>query len=312
VIVTFTANSTIDLTVYVPAFQPDATIRATRTVVSLGGKPTDCSYILGEMDIPSLALGFIAGTTGERVVSLLTSKGVTTGFVTADGETRTNIVIIPEDESGATTITTTTMSVTAEQLEAGLQVLDSALAQASILVTGGTLPFGLTPDFYTQVIGLAKKRGVPVLFDAAQPNLETGLQASPEFVKPNRDELSGLVGFSVRTISEAYRAGRYIIDRFGTQPIITLGADGALAVLRDRAIYTRAIPVSVVSAAGAGDAMLAGVAAAVEQGLTIEDGLRLGTAAAAAVCLQPGTAQCDRADIERFLPQVVAEPYLPA
>lgn len=311
-IVTFTANSTIDLTVYIPALLPDATIRATKAVVSLGGKPTDCSFILGEMGIPSLALGFIAGTTGERVISLLEPKGVTTGFVQVEGETRTNIVIVPEDNTGATTITTTTMSVTPEQLEAGIQVLQSALGRASVLVTGGTLPFGLQPDFYQRMIRMAKLANVPVIFDAAQQNLEAGLQASPDFVKPNRDELSGLVGFTVRTLNEAYRAGRYIIDKFGTQPIITLGGDGALAVLRDRAIYAHALPVTVVSAAGAGDAMLAGIAASIEQGLTLEDGMRLGTAAAAAVCLQPGTAQCNREDIERFLTQVVIEPYTPA
>ena len=37
---------------------------------------------------------------------------------------------------------------------------------------------------------------------------------------------------------------------------------------------------------------------------TIEEGLRLGVAAATAVCLQAGTAAYDVEDMRRFLPQV--------
>jgi 6-phosphofructokinase 2 len=65
--------------------------------------------------------------------------------------------------------------------------------------------------------------------------------------------------------------------------------------------------VQVVSSAGAGDAVLAGLAAAIARGGTLEDGLRLGAAAAAAVCLLPATADCRREDIERLLPQVKLE-----
>jgi hypothetical protein len=42
----------------------------------------------------------------------------------------------------------------------------------------------------------------------------------------------------------------------------------------------------------------------VSRGQPIEEGLRLGFAAATAVCLQLGTADCRRADVERFLPQI--------
>jgi 6-phosphofructokinase 2 len=58
--------------------------------------------------------------------------------------------------------------------------------------------------------------------------------------------------------------------------------------------------------------VLAGLAAAVNRGQPIEEGLRLGFAAAAAVCLTEGTAQCDRAEIERFIPQIDLQPFEPA
>jgi hypothetical protein len=42
----------------------------------------------------------------------------------------------------------------------------------------------------------------------------------------------------------------------------------------------------------------------VYRGQPIEEGLRLGFAAATAVLLQPGTADCRRSDVEAFLPQI--------
>ena len=52
----------------------------------------------------------------------------------------------------------------------------------------------MSPDFYADAIELARAQDVPVIFDAAQPNLSVGLAARPTFIKPNEHELSALVG----------------------------------------------------------------------------------------------------------------------
>jgi tagatose 6-phosphate kinase len=279
------------------------TIRATDTVQSMGGKPTDASWILGEMGIPSVALGFAAGATGKKVEAMLQAKGVQTDFDWVDGETRTNVVIVVEGR-GQTTITTTTMQITPEQIETLRRHYLRLLDQAAVVVIGGTLPKGMEPSFYTEFIQHACDRSIPVIFDAAEPNLSAGLKARPTFIKPNRDELEGLTGQKIDSLDAAYRAGRQILEQFGVSPVITLGEDGGLAVLPDCAYRIPPLRVKVVSPSGAGDGVLAGLAASIERGQPIEDGLRLGFAAATAVCLLPGTADCRRADVERFLPEI--------
>lgn len=308
-IVTVTPNSTIDLTVFVPAWVPDTTMRATRTVTSMGGKPADASYILGELGTASHATGFAAGATGQKVVSLLEGRGATCDFVWVDGETRINVVVIDETAGTHSTVTTTMMTVAAEHRAALLDRVRGLMDGAAVLVTGGTLPHGVTPSFYAEIIEIARAASVPVIFDAAEPNLSAGLAAGPTIIKPNRDELSALLGRPVRSVEEAYRAGRDLHERTGVIPVITLGGEGGLAVLPDRAWRIPPIPVEVISPAGAGDAVLAGMAASFERGEPLEDGLRLGFAAATAVLLQPGTADCRRADVEAFLPQVQLLPY---
>lgn len=308
-IVTVTANTTVDLTVFVPALTKNRTLRATNAIQSMGGKPTDASWILGELGIPSLALGLAAGTTGQKVDAMLRARGVTTDFTWVEGDTRINIIIIDEGDQSHTTITTTTMTIASEDTARLRQRYDSALASASVVVTGGTLPRGLEPSFYVDIIGMARERGVPVIFDAAEPNLSAGLSASPTYVKPNKDELEALVGHSLTTLDSIYAAGRQILDQYGTCPIISLGENGGLAILPDRAYRIPPLSVNVVSPAGAGDGVLAGLVVAIQRRQPIEDGLRLGFATASAVLLQPGTADCHRADVEAFLPQIELLPY---
>ncbi|HVO69305.1 MAG TPA: hexose kinase [Aggregatilineaceae bacterium] len=308
-IVTVTPNTTIDQTVVVAGFKKDSTMRAVQTVQSMGGKPADASFILGEIGIPSLALGFAAGSLGQKVEALLRGRGVITDFIQVDGESRLNLVIIDRADGTSSTITSSTLQVSADHVDALVQRCAAALVDASCMVLGGVLPTAMEPSFYARVIEMARQRGVPVIFDASEPYLSAGLHARPTFIKPNRDELAGLVGHPISSLDQAYQAGCEILSQYGTSVIITLGGDGALAVLPQRSYQILPLPVEVVSPNGAGDAVLAGLAAALEREQPVEQGLRLGFAAATAVLLQLGTADCRRADVEHFLPQIQLLPY---
>ncbi len=308
-IVTLTPNTTLDQIVLIPSFQMNRTIRATSSLYGMAGKPTDASWILAELGITSVALGFAAGAIGQKIEMMLHSRNITTNFVQVEGESRVNMVIVCEDGSGQSTITTSSLEVNPEHIKALLTQFEAVLDNASCVVLGGTLPIGVEPGFYADVIGRARSRNIPVIFDAGQPNLSAGLAAKPSFIKPNQDELSGLVGSPVTDMPTAYTAGKHILDTYGTSAIMTFGGEGALAVLPGRAYRIPPLNINVVSAAGAGDAVLAGLAASIERGQPIEEGLRLGIAAASAVCLMPGTADCRREDVEAFLPQIELIPY---
>ena len=54
------------------------------------------------------------------------------------------------------------------------------------------------------------------------------------------------------------------------------------------------------SGVGAGDAMVAAVAVGLVRGWPLVKSVRLGIAAGTAMLMTPGTAACDRADVERF------------
>lgn len=310
-IVTVTPNTGIDHVLFVSSLPKHRTIHAESSVLGMAGKPTDASYVLGELGLPSLALGFAAGSIGRAAEAMLRRKGVKPAFTEVDGESRINTVLVDGSDGSATTITTATLRVSAAHVDALRTAFAGALPQASATVLGGSLPDGVPPALFAELITLARAHGVPTVFDAAEPILSAGLVARPDYIKPNRHELAGLTGTAVTSIAQAYAVGRAILERTGAASVITLDSDGALAVLPGRAYVIPPLEIEVVSPAGAGDAVLAGLAAALSRRQPIEEGLRLGFAAAAAVCLMPGTADCRRADVERLLPQIRLLPYQP-
>lgn len=308
-IVTVTGNTALDHVVLVPKMELSTTVRGSGVIESMGGKPTDVSWILGGMGISSLALGFVAGEVGHKVETMLRERGVETDFTWTRGETRRNIVLAPQDGSEQTTITVPSLQVDSEHIEALQKRYEVALEKASCVVLGGSLPAGIPLSFYPELIKMARAKNIPVIFDASEPHLSAGLAARPNYIKPNRPELESLVKHPLNTLTDVYQAGCEILERYGTSAIISLGEQGGLAVLPDRTYRIPALKVEVKSSAGAGDGILSGLCAAVARGDSIEEGLRLGFAIATAVLLQYGTAMYDLADVERFKKQIELIPY---
>ncbi|MFN8447555.1 MAG: 1-phosphofructokinase family hexose kinase [Anaerolineae bacterium] len=308
-ILTVTANSGLDLVYFIPSYEQGRTLRARQVVQSISGKPIDCSWILMEMGITSRALGFTAGQSGEIFRQMVRERGIQGDFITAEGETRRNLVIATDDGKPHTAITSSTMVVSEAHVAALREKYIAALDDSEVVVLGGTLPTGMKPEYYTDFVALARQRDVPVILDAVEPNLSAGLASRPTYVKPNRDELSQFIGRHVETDAEVYDAGREIVRRYGTYPIISLGADGGMAILPGRTYRIAPIRVPVVNAAGSGDAILAGLAASIARGQPIEEGIRLGFAAATAVVTTPGTAECSLPDIERYAARLEVMPY---
>lgn len=112
-IITVTPNTAIDRTLFVPEFRLEKTIRSSRTVLGMGGKGTDASWVLGAIGAPNRALGFAAGLAGKRLQTMLEERGSETDLVWVGGETRVNIIIVADDGSGQSTFTMDTLKVTA-------------------------------------------------------------------------------------------------------------------------------------------------------------------------------------------------------
>jgi 1-phosphofructokinase family hexose kinase len=315
-IVSVTPNTAIDYSLRVPEFSLGRTIRALESAWGMGGKAADAAWILGHWGVKNLALGFAAGPNGHRMEAMLCERGCQTDFVWVNGETRLNTVICSGDKHS--TFTSSTIEITPEHIDAFYCKYKLVLENASCVIVGGTLPKGLTPDFFMEVIRLARQRDIPVIFDSSGPHLRMGLEAHPTVIKPNLSELVDLSG-DVFTRTDTgnsvidyrqpiYSMAQQVQSQYGVSLVVTLGSEGAIALFGDTHYWIPSLIVEVVSAAGAGDAVLAGLAVAYAQHLPIEDGLRLGFALANSVLLTLATADYHPEDARRFLSLIELHP----
>jgi 1-phosphofructokinase len=306
-IITVTPNTAIDHCLQVEGFQLNRTLRARDSAWGMGGKAADASWILGKLGIPTRALGFAAGPNGLRMESMLRERGVETDFVQVEGETRLNTVVAVPGE-GHSTITTSSLMVSPEHISEFDARYERALKDASCLVIGGSLPAGLSVDFYARAIAQAHLQDVPVIFDSSGPALAAGLRSHPELIKPNVAELKDLLGEAPESREEVARAALRVQREHGCSVIVTLGAEGAIAVFAEGPCFIHPLSTPVVSAAGAGDGILAGMALTYSRRKPFEYGLRRGFALAGAILKTLATADFRVEDYEELLSQIRIEP----
>src|SRR5918998_977489 len=88
--------------------------------------------------------------------------------------------------------------------------------------------------------------------------LVAAVDAGPDLIKPNAEELAELVGRPLRRLGDVVEACTEIRKRGVATVLVSLGGDGALLVNADEVLHGWAPPVKVRSTVGAGDSTLAG------------------------------------------------------
>ena len=74
---TLTLNPSLDYVMYPAAYlKKGGTNRSEREELRAGGKGINVSVVLKNLDVPTRALGFIAGATGDEIEGTLRSIGI--------------------------------------------------------------------------------------------------------------------------------------------------------------------------------------------------------------------------------------------
>jgi sugar/nucleoside kinase (ribokinase family) len=128
----------------------------------------------------------------------------------------------------------------------------------------------------------ARAEGVPVVLDldAPAPGVER-LLAQADFPVVSRGFAEAAYGGAEPALARLAALGARL-------PVVTLGADGALARVGERLIASPAIAAPVLDTTGAGDVFHGAFAWGLLQGFGAEELLRVANAAAAFACTGPG------------------------
>lgn len=281
--VTVTLNPAIDQTVRLAGLRPGHVHRARSSHDDAGGKGINVAACLADWGVPTTALGVVGDGNDGLFSALFAERGIEDGCMRVPGHTRTNIKLVDEAAGETTDINLPGLSLREADLDAVSGRLAALLRPGLPVVLSGSLPSGLPADAWARLQAQAGTAGARVLLDTSDDALAAALSdaagALPYAVKPNRHELEAWAGTPLLDRSALRAAGRALVERGVALVAISMGADGALFIDRSGALVARPPRLAQGSTVGAGDAMVAGIAAAMlESSLDLAGCARLATA----------------------------------
>lgn len=304
-VLTVTLNAAIDKRYDVTAIGVGQVQRVARVLASAGGKGLNVARGATLCGQQVIATGFVAGYSGEFITAGIAADGVQPAFVTVAGESRTCINIVDAD-GRSTELLEPGVTVTADDLARLQQRFTELLEQVQVVTLSGSAPAGCAEDVYRPLIAAAIERGLPVILDTSGAPLAAGLDAAPTVVKPNRDELAALVGADLPDLDAVVTAAARLRERGPQWVVVSLGADGALAVGPGEAVMVNAPSVELVNAVGCGDVLVGGLATGLATGLAVPQALELGVRVSAAAAAHPATGAFDPAYADTLTTTAVA------
>lgn len=273
-----------------------------------GGKGINVARWLRHLGTPARLLLPLGGVSGRELAAGLRQEKLPARIVRLSAATRVN-VIVTTTAQGQLRFNPPGPRLTAanwRSLEAEVQ---RGLRTARCLVLSGSLPLGAPPDAYARWIRLAHAAGVPTLLDCEGEALRHAVAARPLLVKPNEAELRAWRGTAWRGADPCRAAARALSQATGGWVLVSRGAETAWLVHAGQNQTWQATPppVRAVNTVGAGDALLAAVAARVVAGDSPEDWLRHGLAAGSAAASVPAGQLPTVAQVRRFAAGVVSQ-----
>lgn len=270
-IYTVTLNPSLDYRVHLDQFLLGKTNRASNETITVGGKGINVAYVLNELGYQSQCLGFVAGFTGDYLKQYLSLKS---DFISLkQGNTRINVKIKEKDE---TEINAQGPIVDKDAWECLKQQI-TTLQEGDILVLSGSIPQGLNPGAYRELMETLSHH-VEVVVDATGELLLQTLAFHPMLIKPNIHELEDLFNTTI-TSKEALIHYASILKAKGAKNVfVSLGKDGSILLDEENHYYyQKAYKGTLVNSVGAGDSMIAGFIAGKLQGLNSQACLKLAT-----------------------------------
>lgn len=286
-IVTLTINPAIDRTVSVDRLVFEDRAYILDRTESAGGRGINASLVVHRLGGKTLALLAAGGAAGERIEKMLAGVGFPYEVVRVRSESRTNFTI--SDKQGLTIkLNEFGHAIAVAELAEIRARLEARLDKANWLMICGSIPPGVSPDFYCELIHLAKRRGVKTLVDTEGDALLHALEARPTVITPNQHEGERLLGRALVTRSQILEAVDRIQKMGPESVILSLGSRGAVGSSGEGVFEAVPPHIDALSPIGAGDAMAAAFTWAMWKKKTFAESLRWGVATGTAKAKLPG------------------------
>ena len=259
---TVTLAPALDCTV---TLSGDITAGAVHTVASeavfAGGKGLNVAKLLAAHGHAVCAGGLLGASNAAPFEALLSGHRIRDAFLRVPGETRRNEMIL--DGVRECKLNRRAFPALPYSYDLPKRIVDALVPDVgpapALAVLSGSLPAQFPPEVYATLVRLLRERGAAVALDTSGEALAAGIAASPDIVKPNREEFEALVGRAPATEDELAAELAELRARHGVRyAILSDGARGAYFAMPDGSVRFVAAPsVAPRDTTAAGDFLLA-------------------------------------------------------
>ncbi|MCS7037171.1 MAG: 1-phosphofructokinase family hexose kinase [Saprospiraceae bacterium] len=299
-IATLTLHPALDKSADVERMIPERKLRCSTPHYDAGGGGINVSKGIRRLGGQSTAVFPVGGNNGQRLLELLEKEGVATAPVEVAGETRENFSVFETTTGHQYRFTLPGEPLSEADAAACLDAVRRL--QPDIVVASGSLPPGLSDDYYARVAVEARQMGARLVLDTSGDALKAALEAGVFMLKPNIGELSRLVGVERLELNQVDDAAMSLIHSGKCEiVVVSLGPHGALLAFNDGFVHVAAPIVDKRSTVGAGDSMVAGMVWALGQGKPPLEMTQIGVACGTAATMNVGTELFRAEDVWRLL-----------
>lgn len=307
-IVTLTPNPAVDLSTSIERVVPTLKLRCVGQRRDPGGGGVNVARVIKRFGGDVEAILPIGGFTGQLLRHLINEEGIPNRLIEVEAETREDFFISESSTQSQYRFILPGQPLRESEWRQCLSALAAVAPPPQFVVGSGSLPAGVPNDFYAQAATIARRLGAKFFLDTSGTPLATAVELGVHLFKPNLHEMSDLVGSELATQDDWQLMARALVEKGKAEIIaLSLGHLGAMLVTRDQTLRARALPITPISAVGAGDSFLGALVFSLANKANLADAFRLAVAAGAAALLNEGTELCRPADVYRLAAQVNIE-----
>jgi len=299
-------NTAIDRFIQVDALTPGELHRVREEKIYPGGKGVHVAQTIAELGERVRLIGLVDAAHEAFISRQMNARGALFRGVAIEGQLR-QCMALQEPDGRITEILGQGPQLNQIEQDALLREFGRSAEDSELLILSGSLPRGFADTLYGGLVEYAHSLGKRCLVDASGEALRHAVGEKPFLVKPNRDEISQLVGHPVIDLRAAELAVIALHERGIAMPVVSMGQLGAVAMDESGVWHAQLDAARVRNTVGSGDCFLAGMAVAILRKLPLDEALRLAVACGVANAESEETGFAKRSHVDALLSRVTVQ-----
>lgn len=295
-ILTITLNPTVDTAITAPKIVPELKLRCSEPQIDPGGGGINVARAIRILGGQATALVAIGGAAGADLLQLLAMEGVPTVAFQGPGETRRSTSVTDLTTMEQFRFVTPGPAWDHHDVERGLNSIDQAAGDGTLVILSGSQPPGVAKDFPSILADHVRDKRAELIVDTSGPalfHLAEGPHEAVAVLRMDGPEAEELAGRELPERADTADFAQSLVKKGVARIVIVArGADGSVLASKDERWHAVGPSVKVISKVGAGDSFVGAFALSLARGEPLKTCLAHGVASASSSVSTEATRLC--------------------